>query len=314
MDALSSHERMVAERETGPLKREPLSSGVNAGAASATSPPSRNRLSIVVLDCSAVMIIVLMLFAGMAWGQEGGDAPPVQDVSEWMSEQHKTGDQTAMLSRNLALAVFILVPLALAALVFGWSYNSLISKEEAVFSQWAQLESNYQRRQDLIPQLVDTVSRYLEHERETMEGVVESRNEAGDGLSQALEEVESAREQAAKTTGEAGGAPPEDEATLERIAQAQTRLSEKSSRLVAVVEDYPELRSADHFLNLQAQLEGTENRINVARMRFNEAVQTYNSAIRRVPGNLMAGMGNFSRKAYFEADEGAGDAPSLDFR
>ncbi|XOZ32779.1 LemA family protein [Halomonadaceae bacterium KBTZ08] len=219
-----------------------------------------------------------------------------------------------MLSRNIALAVFILVPLALIVLFMGWSYNSLISKEEAVFSQWAQLESNYQRRQDLIPQLVDTVSRYLEHERETMEGVVESRNQSGEGLSQVLEEVETAREEAAKTTAEAGGAPPEDEATLERIAQAQARLSEKSSRLVAVVEDYPELRSADHFLNLQAQLEGTENRINVARMRFNEAVQAYNSAIRRVPGNLMAGMGNFTRKTYFEADEGAQDAGSLEFR
>ncbi|MFO7786593.1 MAG: LemA family protein [Halospina sp.] len=313
MDSRQLIERMLAEGRISPDQAEQLRAGMDTGSARATSSPPRRRNPATLMVFIAVLVAVLV-FAGLLWGQGGGEPPPVQDVGEWMSEQDETGDRTAMLSRNLALALFILVPLALVTLVLGWSYNSLISKEEAVFSQWAQLESNYQRRQDLIPQLVDSVSRYLEHERETMEEVVEGRGQGGDGLSQAMDELIAARADAAETTAETGNGPPEDEAELERIARVQARLSEKSSRLMAVVEDYPELRSADQFMNLQAQLEGTENRINVARMRFNEAVQAYNSTIRRVPGNLVAGMGEFSRKAYFEADEGAADAGSLDFR
>lgn len=211
-------------------------------------------------------------------------------------------------------SLFTLVLLVAGIGGLGWSYNRLISQEEAVDSAWAQLESNYQRRHDLIPPLVETVSRYLEHEQETIQGVVDSRGQAGTDLPRAVEAVASAREAAAESSSSPADGVPADEAALQRIARAQAQLSSQSRRLMAVVENYPDLRSADQFLNLQAQIEGAENRINVARMRFNDAVRDYNSAIRRIPGNLWASLGAMQPRAYFEADEDARNAVSPDFR
>lgn len=211
-------------------------------------------------------------------------------------------------SRDLKPIILLVLAIVIVAGLL-WSYNRLISKEEAVDSSWAQLESNYQRRHDLIPSLVATVSRYLEHERETLQGIVEGRGQQADAnVSRVLQAVDSAGTSAEEATANAVNRAPEDEETLRRIARAQAQLTAQSRHLMAVVENYPQLHSSDQFLTLQAQIEGAENRINVARMRYNDAVEAYNSAIRRIPGNLWASLGQLQRKAYFEADEEAADA------
>lgn len=133
MDSRQLIERMLAEGRISPDQAEQLRAGSTPGSARATSSPPRRRNPATLMVFIAAVVAVLV-FAGLLWGQGGGEPPPVQDVGEWMSEQDETGDRTAMLSRNLALALFILVPLALVTLVLGWSYNSLIRKEEAVFS------------------------------------------------------------------------------------------------------------------------------------------------------------------------------------
>ncbi|MFL1484085.1 LemA family protein [Marinobacter sp. LN3S78] len=211
-------------------------------------------------------------------------------------------------SRDLKPIIMLVLAIVIVAGLL-WSYNQLISKEEAVDSSWAQLESNYQRRHDLIPSLVATVSRYLEHEQETLQGVVEGRaQQANANVSRILEAVNSASTTAEEATATSASEAPKNEETLRRIARAQAQLSVQSRHLMAVVENYPQLHSSDQFLTLQAQIEGAENRINVARMRYNDAVEAYNAAIRRIPGNLWASLGQLQRKAYFEADEEAEDA------
>jgi LemA protein len=206
---------------------------------------------------------------------------------------------------TVSIAIFILVVVPI--LIVAGSYNSLVNKEEAVLTSWGQVESQFQRRADLIPSLVETVTRYMKHERETLTEVTEQRQPDLGRLAEAVEKL---------AEGQAGVAEVNsDDETLIENQQALNRLfsesaaAERSIRgLFVVVEDYPELASSDQFLELQAQLEGTENRINVARLRFNEAVGTFNSASRRIPGNLAAALGGFKRKAYFRADEGSDEA------
>lgn len=205
---------------------------------------------------------------------------------------------------TLTSTALLLLPLVLIIAAFAWLYNSIVNKEERVYQAWSQVESNLQRRSDLIPNLVETVSRYMRHERETLAGVVEKRADALNPLADAMDRLIADQQRAA----EEGGAALDDEQALSRLAQSQAVLGGSLKHLVAVAESYPNLRSGDQFLSLQAQLEGTENRINVARMEFNQSVGDYNSAIRRLPGTLIAGMANFKRKAYFQTEDGA-DAP-----
>jgi LemA protein len=176
------------------------------------------------------------------------------------------------------------------------------------------VESNYQRRVDLIPNLVKTVKTYMEHESKVMGDVTEARTgqkSSGD-LAAALAAVEAAHE---KADGLAKGAADKlgDDAYMRDLAIAQKSVGDGIGRLFGVAENYPNLRSADNFLALQSQMEGTENRINVARMVFNDAVGDYNAAIRKMPGSLIAGMGDFKRKAYFKSDEGADKAIGVNF-
>lgn len=172
------------------------------------------------------------------------------------------------------------------------SYNKMVRMEQSVEEQWSQVETQYQRRTDLIPNLVSTVKGYAEHEQETFQKVAEARS------------------QAASTDINANNLSPEK---LQQFQQAQGALSSALSRLMVVVERYPQLKANQNFRDLQAQLEGTENRISVARRRFNQAVQQYNTYIKQFPQTFYANMFGFEEKAYFESQEGADQAPDVQF-
>jgi len=172
------------------------------------------------------------------------------------------------------------------------SYNNMVNMEEGVTAQWSQVENVYQRRADLIPNLVSTVKGYAEFEKETLTQVIE------------------ARAKATQTTINPGDL---DAQSLQKFQDAQAGLSSALSRLMVVVEKYPDLKANQGFLDLQAQLEGTENRISVERMKFNQTAQAYNTFIRNFPKNIWAGMFGFEKKAYFAADAGANKAPTVAF-
>jgi len=191
--------------------------------------------------------------------------------------------------------IVIIVVALIIFLFYGWiknTYNSLVTKSEAVSAQWSQVENVYQRRADLIPNLVNTVKGYATHEKETLEGVVE------------------ARAKATSVNIDAKNLTPQ---ALQNFQQAQSGLSQALSRLMVVVERYPDLKANQNFLELQAQLEGTENRIAVERRRFNDVTQSYNTYIRMFPRNILSGMFNFKEKSYFKADAGAQKAPDVKF-
>lgn len=181
-----------------------------------------------------------------------------------------------------------------AVLVFSMcgSYNTAVAKDEGVKSAWSQVENQYQRRADLIPNLVNTVKGYANFEQETLQKVIE------------------ARASATQVKIDAGSLTPEN---IQRFEQAQQGLTGALSRLLAVAEAYPDLKANQNFLDLQKQLEGTENRISVERKKFNETVQDYNSYIRRFPTNIIAGMFGFSPKGYFQAAAGSDKAPEVKF-
>ena len=172
------------------------------------------------------------------------------------------------------------------------TYNQFVQTEEVINGQWAEVETQYQRRADLIPNLVNTVKGYAEFEQET------------------LTEVVNARAKATSINLNADNLTPEN---IEAYQQAQDQLSGSLSRLLVTVEKYPDLKANQGFLDLQAQLEGTENRISVARRNFNQSVQSYNSNLRTFPNNLFAGWYGFDTKGYFESVEGAENAPTVQF-
>lgn len=179
-------------------------------------------------------------------------------------------------------------------LVSGCGYNRMQQAEEAVFKAWADIESNLQRRSDLIPNLVETVKGFASHEKETLQGVIEARSKAT---------------AVNLTTKDLG-----DPEAMKRLAGAQGGLTSALSRLMVVVERYPELKANQNFLDLQNQLEGTENRINVARQRYNQAVEVFNGMIRKFPNSLTNSMLlHLERKEYFKAEEGAKAAPKVKF-
>ena len=182
--------------------------------------------------------------------------------------------------------------LAIIALWVANVYNAFIASEEEVESSWAQVENQYQRRADLVPNLVATVKGYAAHEPQTLEGVVE------------------ARAKATQITIDPATATPEQ---LAAYQAAQGELSQALGRLLAVAENYPDLKANQNFRDLQAQLEGTENRITIARQMFNETAKAYNKTIRRFPNNILAGIFGFEKKPYFEAEEGASKAPKVEF-
>ena len=198
-----------------------------------------------------------------------------------------------MRSKGSITLIVILLLVGFAGCAGCSTYNSMVSSEEGVEQAWANVETNYQRRADLIPNLVNTVKGAADFERETLESVTNARaratsiNLSADDLS--------------------------DPAKMQQFMAAQDQLSGALSRLLVVAENYPQLRATEAFRDLQAQLEGTENRINVARRDYNAAVRDYNTQIRRFPGSLVAGITGFDRRTPFEAQPGAEKAPVVDF-
>lgn len=182
-----------------------------------------------------------------------------------------------------------------AVIVFVWFkniYNGMVAGEESVSAAWAQVENVYQRRADLIPNLVATVKGYASHEASTLESVV------------------SARAKATQITVDADDLSPED---IAKFNQAQGELSAALGKLLSITENYPDLKANENFRDLQAQLEGTENRIATERMKFNDTAREYNTNIRKFPNNIVASLFDFEPKGYFEAKEGADVAPVVEF-
>lgn len=299
-------ERITRLRELGLLSEDQARRlAASLGLKRRESPRRNNSATGMFLLIAGLLGVVGLATLVLLAGGEATQA--AMDVSETINREGSYGNMSKLTSAGIGITLFLVLPL----LLWVWLHNSLVNREEAVLSSWAQVESSYQRRADLIPALVDTVSRFVEHERETLESVTETR--AGrDKLRELAGKLSEQQENAAALLDEAGGAP-EDEQTLRELARTQRAIGSGLGRLIAVAEDYPDLRSSDQFLRLQAQLEGTENRINLARVRFNEAVRVYNGALRRMPHSLVASAGGFRRKAYFEADEGADSTRELDF-
>jgi LemA protein len=187
-----------------------------------------------------------------------------------------------------------LLLVSLFAGIYGCGYNEMQTKEEAVFAAWGDVEAAYQRRTDLVPNLVEVVKAYATHEKETFTAVTEARAKVGS--------VQVSKEMLAQPQAVA------------RFQQAQTQLGSALSRLLVVAEQYPNLKANQNFLDLQNQLEGTENRINVARVRYNKTVQDFNVSIRVFPNSLTNSLFlHLSRKEPFKADEGAKNAPKVKF-
>lgn len=196
-----------------------------------------------------------------------------------------------MKKKNKGLIITIVV-IALLAIWGISSYNGLVSMDENVSNQWANVETQYQRRSDLIPNLVNTVKGYAKHESETLESVM------------------AARSQATQVKIDPSNCTPQQLAAYQK---AQGDVTTALGKLLAITENYPDLKANQNFLELQSQLEGTENRINVARKDFNDTAKKYNTSLRRFPRNIIASMFGFEKRNYFEAEAGAEKAPKVEF-
>ncbi len=196
------------------------------------------------------------------------------------------------MSKTLKTVLIIVGIVIVLAAMFVKPYNKMVQKDEECSKAWANVENAYQRRLDLIPNLVKTVQGAADYEKGTLTEVIEAR---------------------AKATSVQVDPSNLTEESIAKFQSAQDQLGSALSRLMVVVERYPELKANENFLELQAQLEGTENRIAVERGKFNETVNDYNSYIRRFPNNIIAGMFNFDKKGYFKATEGADKAPDVEF-
>lgn len=196
------------------------------------------------------------------------------------------------MKKTLKKILFALVAVIALSSLTSCNYNSLVEKQQNVDQAWAQVENQYQRRADLIPNLVETVKGYSTHEEETLTKVVEAR---------------------AKATSVTISADDLNEENLAKFQQAQGELSQALGRLLAVTEAYPDLKANQNFLNLQTQLEGTENRIATERMRYTESVKEYNTSIKKFPTVIYAGWFGFKEKPQFKAEAGAEKAPQVKF-
>ena len=191
------------------------------------------------------------------------------------------------------ITIIVVVAVILGCLLwFKGAYNNMVTAEEGVSAAWSQVENVYQRRADLVPNLVATVKGYAAHESSTLEGVVEARSKA------------------TQVTVSADDLSPE---ALAKFNAAQGDLTNALGRLLMLTENYPDLKASQNFSELQAQLEGTENRITTERMKFNETAKAYNTLIRKFPDNIVASMFGFEKKGYFEAAAGAEKAPVVEF-
>ncbi|MEP1034137.1 LemA family protein [Ekhidna sp.] len=196
------------------------------------------------------------------------------------------------MNKRLITILIIVVALFLVYNFFAGKYNQMVILDEEVNTEWANVETQYQRRYDLIPNLVNTVKGFAQQEKEVLTQVTEARAKAS-----------SIQIDPSNLNAQ----------TMQNFANAQSNLNSALSRLLVTVERYPDIKSNQNFLELQAQLEGTENRISVARTRYNEKTKGYNTYIRKFPNTMLAGMFGFERKPLYEATEGAEDAPTVQF-
>lgn len=192
-------------------------------------------------------------------------------------------------NKGLIITIVVIVLVALWGIL---SYNGLVGMDENVSNQWANVETQYQRRSDLIPNLVNTVKGYAKHESQTLEAVM------------------AARSQATQVKIDPSNCTPQQLAAYQK---AQGDVTTALGKLLAITENYPDLKANQNFLELQSQLEGTENRINVARKDFNDSAKQYNTSLRRFPRNIIASMFGFEKRNYFEAEAGAEKAPKVEF-
>lgn len=192
-------------------------------------------------------------------------------------------------NKGLIITIVVIVLVALWGIL---SYNGLVEMDEKVSNQWANVETQYQRRSDLIPNLVNTVKGYAKHESQTLEAVM------------------AARSQATQVKIDPSNCTPQQLAAYQK---AQGDVTTALGKLLAITENYPDLKANQNFLEMQSQLEGTENRINVARKDFNDSAKEYNTSLRRFPRNIIASMFGFEKRNYFEAEAGAEKAPKVEF-
>ena len=192
-------------------------------------------------------------------------------------------------NKGLIITIVVIVLVALWGIL---SYNGLVGMDENVSNQWANVETQYQRRSDLIPNLVNTVKGYAKHESQTLEAVM------------------AARSQATQVKIDPSNCTPQQLAAYQK---AQGDVTTALGKLLAITENYPDLKANQNFIELQSQLEGTENRINVARKDFNDSAKEYNTSLRRFPRNIIASMFGFEKRNYFEAEAGAEKAPKVEF-
>lgn len=191
--------------------------------------------------------------------------------------------------------IVIIVLVVIVVALFGWvksTYNGMVEQEENVSKAWSQVENVYQRRADLIPNLVETVKGYAAHESNTLQGVVDARSKATQ-MSVNIDDL--------------------SEENIKKYQEAQGELQKAVGRLLMLTENYPDLKANENFMKLQDDLSGTENRITVERQKFNEVAKEYNTTIRKFPANIVAGMFGFEKKGYFTAQEGADKAPEVKF-
>jgi LemA protein len=198
------------------------------------------------------------------------------------------------MKKGWIILIVVVVLVIILYSTFKGHYNTFVTMEENVSQKWSQVENVYQRRADLIPNLVEVVKGYASHERETLEAVTNARAKMGGQINVGSDILNNPQ-------------------AFQQFQQTQSALTSALQRLMVVVERYPDLKADQRFADLQTQLEGTENRISVERGRFNEAVQQYNTAIRVFPANILAGIFGFQQKVYFQADEGAEKAPQVRF-
>ncbi|MFT5180188.1 MAG: LemA protein [Alphaproteobacteria bacterium] len=300
--------RMERDGLLSPSQAAQLRESIKPREADDAAPPLRARwpsrwIGVILIAIAVVALVTAIL------GTSGGPAT-VQDVSSTLNQPGGVGELNATISKLFAVAILLVVPL----LLWAWMHNNLVAKEESVFEAWAQTESNFQHRADLVPALVESVSRYIQPESETLTGVAPERSGATERLAQAIDELIGTQKEAAEVLHASPELLIENEQRLAQLFADQASVGRSVGNLFAVVEAYPDLHSGDQFVELQAQLEGAENRINVARQRFNGAAGDFNATLRKLPWSLVASAGSFQRKAYFRSEEEARRAPELNFK
>ncbi len=249
-----------------------------------------------------------LLFMGfLAFSNTGGDTTQIeqiQNIAETINQPEGVGKMSNTI-QNITSITIIFLPILLCVIIFMFLYNNIVSKEEDVMSSWSQVETNYQRRADLIPNLVNTVKGFADQEEEVLIGTTNARNKLLTAVNQ-LEEIKSNADELAVEL--------DSEDKMAALAGIQAQVGAGMKSIFALAENYPNLKSSESFLTLQDQLEGTENRINITRMMFNDAVRDYNRTIRVLPSSVIANMSGFKRKAYFEADESAENKIDVNFK